>query len=155
MSFRREAVIDSIRKLGWTPFYKASPKIPPFDNGPDEEDEVFDLWKRQVKFLKQFDRIKYNMAEDTLGEITRMVEAENESDISVRVNMFTKPAAILPTIWTRYGRILTMCILKPVKVEDFEDLRKWTLYLACDNQQDRIIKLDVARAFGQLDHIMA
>ena len=154
MENTKRNILAHIEKRGWTPLYRSVDRIP-IDHGErDQEDVEFDLWKTQVRFLKEFKRITYNLEDDSLLDIMRQVDNEDERKVEVRVDMNLKDLE-LPEIWTRYGKLDMMCVIKPEREEDFGDLREWQLCMVFLSHQRSVIHYDVASAIGVFDHILA
>ena len=103
--------------------------------------------------MKVTGRIQYDLDYEPLPEVLMKVHNEDESLIPVRVTL----ADINSTfdIWTMYGKLTRMAILKPEYQTDFEDLGKWTLLMIFDQHREEVVKLAVDMAKMRFGHIMA
>ena len=155
MKPNRNNLVIYVRNYHKTPLYEVLESVDDYPKDEDQLDVEFDIWKMQLDFLRKFGRIKFDLEEDDLPDILEKIYKEDEQLIDVRIDLTDKVKWNLPDIWTRYGKLDKFCILKPKKIEDFGDLKKWDMYMVFSGQQDNIIEYDVAEGFGQFNHIMA
>jgi hypothetical protein len=155
MSIDRDYLLTYVKQHHKLPLYKALPSQPNEYENWNELDIEFDIWKTQVKFLKDMKRINYNLEEETLVDIVKRIDNEDEKQIDVRIELWKKDEWNLPDIWTRYGKLDKICIMKPEKEEDFRDLSKWIVAMLFMRQQNNVIEYDVCEAYRQFDHIIA
>lgn len=151
----KDFLVEYVKKFYRTPIYKATERDNDEYKDWNDIDIEFDVWKTQVKFLKNVKRIDYDLSEETLADIIGRINNEDERLIEVRLELWKKEEWNLPDIWTRYGKLDKICIMKPEKIEDFNNLRKWIVAMLFMGQQNTVIEYDVAEAYGHLDHIIA
>ena len=128
--------------------------IEKFDNDDqDHLDQVFRLWKQQVRFFTFYAMGVNRNSVNSLPKVLSMLASKEGSHTGVRL----KIGSILGSVefWTIYGKLEEMAILKPKDKNDFMDLTKWSLVMMFPKHQTRMIILSVADAIGRFDHVMA
>lgn len=148
---RKIEIVRSIQTWKVAPTYKQIPKF-----NVDHEDLLsrnFRIWKHVLEFLEVNKRIKFDLSRESLIQVLNRVEKEDERNIQVRLTMAEFWGET--EVWTTWGKLTKMAVMKPKKMEDCYDLRKWKLLMIYKEHQKGVIELSVSSALGELDHILA
>ena len=155
MNWTVNQIMEYIQKNGKAPYYSPMKPILPYRKDRSLFTLEMRLWRFQALFLEEFCRIELNLPIRPLPKLLEEIQNEDERDITVRFDFEENPYYHFPEIWTRFGRLTKMAILKPKEIEDFNNLKKWKLVMLYPEHQKEVIEFDVADAIGQFDHIMA
>ena len=58
-------------------------------------------------------------------------------------------------IWTAYGLLHSLTILKPADENDIDNLLEWKVCMIFNEHQEDVVDMSVAEALGDFDHIIA
>ena len=83
------------------------------------------------------------------------MDQEDERTIQVRVWVQEVVQGEGFELWTMYGRLSSMCIIKPSLWNQFGDLTQWKLCMIFEDHQAEVVSISVAQALGSFDAIMA
>ena len=83
----KDFLIEYVKKFYRTPIYKATERDNDEFKDWNDIDIEFDIWKTQVKFLKNVKRIDYDLTDETLADIIERVNNEDERFIEIRIEL--------------------------------------------------------------------
>ena len=83
MNHRVFEIIAHAETYGIVPHYQTIPKFS-FDD-VDNDAKYFRIWNHQLKFLKTYDRIEYDLTKERLVDVITKMDNEDERAIDVRV----------------------------------------------------------------------
>ena len=151
MNHRVYEIIGYAEAYGIVPHYQTIPK---FEMNEDNHDDMkFRLWQHQLKFLRAYERIEYDLTKDRLVDILNRMENEDERAIEVRITLSDIDEEF--DIWTMYGHLHSITILKPEDANDVDNLLKWKVCMIFNEHQEGVVDMSVAEALGLFDHVIA
>ena len=118
-------------------------------------DKQLYICKTQLEYLSWQGRLKYNMTKDNVIDVINAMDQEDERTIQVRVRLQEVVQGEGFELWTMYGRLTSMCIIKPRLWNQFGDLTQWKLCMIFEDHQAEVVSISVAQALGSFDAIMA